>query len=72
MEPLFPPLSLATYPTSRASTTIIKVSAGGGRSNRGPNTALWTHERETENVEIKDSQTTKWQDLRANENDERE
>lgn len=48
MEPLFPLLSLAPYPTSRASTTTIRVWAGGGRSNRGPNTALRACKKETD------------------------
>lgn len=48
MEALFPRPSPAPYPTSRESTNTIRVWAGGGRSNRGPNTALRTCEKETE------------------------
>lgn len=40
-EPLLPPPAPhVPCPTSRESTTSIRVWAGGGRSNRGPSTAL--------------------------------
>ncbi|TNN45281.1 hypothetical protein EYF80_044511 [Liparis tanakae] len=55
MEPALPPPSSAPSPTSRESTSSIRVRGGGGRSNRGPNTALRTRER----TEIKRHPTRK-------------
>lgn len=48
MELLFLTPSLGPYSTSRESITIIRVWAGGGRSDRGSNTALRTCEEEAD------------------------
>lgn len=55
MEALLPPPSPGPYPTSKESTNTIRVWAGGGRSSRGPSTALRAckNKTDTQREEIK-------------------